>query len=151
MHGQIQTEIQAWSWPVWLMSKALLWNQLGKAAGALNRTQRLKQREKKREGDCRAQIKFHCLFARPSPSLPSVLHHQPFLFYFFRNQAKPCQSLAGQGSMSVKTPIWLKPSTSCQICQIWQPCSAWNNLTEHELSAEAGKTLYGLVWKRTRG
>lgn len=64
-----------------------------------------RNREKKREGDCWAQIKFHCLFARPSPSLPlsihRFLHHQPFLFYFFRNQAKPCQSLPGQGSSSV--------------------------------------------------
>lgn len=65
--GQIlYTGTHSQSLSVWIFSKALLWNKLGKAAGALNRT----QREKQREGDCRVVIKFHFLFARPSPPLP---------------------------------------------------------------------------------
>lgn len=77
------------------------------------------EREKEREGDCRAQIKFHCLFAPtlffppPSPYIPSFTIYPSFSTSPGTGK-KPCQSLPGQGCMSVT----VKPSTSCQI---WQP------------------------------
>ena len=146
MHGQIQTEIQAWSWPVWLMSKALLWNQLGKAAGALNRTQRQKQREKKREGDCRAQIKFHCLFARPSPSLPPVLHHQPFLFYFFRNQAKPVKALQVKAACQSKPPYGSNQALHVRSGNPAVLKTTWLHINYLREQVRLGNRL---VWKRT--
>lgn len=116
MHGQIHTHIQAHI----VIELACLANGQGPAMKSAWESSRGPEQdtetetEREKERDCRAQIKFHCLFARPSPSLPlsihPFLHHQPFLFYFFRNQPKPCQSLPGQGSMSVivKSPYGSK-------------------------------------------
>lgn len=113
------------------MSKALLWNQLGKAAGAPEQdTETETERGKKREGDCRAQIKFHCLFARPSPSLlllplPSTL---PFLLLQEPGKTLSKPTRSRQHVSHCEIPISLKPNTSCQI---WQPGSAQNKLSVH--------------------
>lgn len=92
------------------------------------------ERERER-GRLSSPDKIPLFICRPSPSLlPSIhpfLYHQPFLFYFNGNQAKPFQKPARsrQHVSHCEIPILLKPNTSCQI---WQPCRAGNKLAVHE-------------------
>lgn len=106
IHGQIHTHVQAHI----VIELACLANVQGPAMKSAWESSGGPEQDTERERDCWAQIKFQCLFARPSPSLPLSIHpfphHQPFLFSFFRNQPNPCQSPPGQGNMSdiVKSP-----------------------------------------------
>lgn len=109
MHGQIHTQIQTHivielaclAHVQGLAMKSAWESSRGPEQDTETETEREKERGRLLSPDKIPLFICPTLSFPPPLSIHRFLCHQPFLSYFFRNQAKPCQSIPGQGSMSV--------------------------------------------------